>query len=175
MQAWQPLSIQRCHGTVGSMRTILFVTALLLTLPARAMDWAIYENPRFGYEIEVPASFAWEDEPANGDGRSFRDGASKLAVWGGNILEGGFEDAVEAAKSYAAEDGWTLTYEATTPGWASFSGLNGNNRVLYQRMVPLCDETQYAAFQFIYSTRDMAALDPVVDGLVRTLKPITDC
>ena len=67
-------------------------------------------------------------------------------------------------------DGWAVTYEATTPSWASFSGMQGK-RVLYQRMIALCDGS-YAAFRLEYSTVDMAKMDPVVERLVRTLKAV---
>jgi hypothetical protein len=150
------------------MRALLFVILALLAGPAPAEDWGSYQNGRFGYLIDVPPGFTWGKEADNGDGRSFRDGATKLAVWGGNIVEDSFESAAYAAVGYAGGDGWTITYEAVTPSWASFSGTQGK-RVLYQRMIALCDG-QYAAFRLEYSAVDLARLDPVVNRLVQTLE-----
>jgi len=153
------------------MRALICLVILALATPVLATGWESYGNARFGYTIEVPPGFAWGKEAENGDGRSFREGASKLLVWGGNIAEGDFESAVAAAREYLAGDGWTITYEAVTPSWASLSGTQGQ-RILHQRMIALCDG-QYAAFRLEYSAVDSSELDPVVNRLVQTLK--ADC
>jgi hypothetical protein len=156
------------RGIVALMRAILFLIIALVAAPAVAEDWTQYSNPRFGYSIDVPASFATVRDSDNGDGRSYRDGATRLAVWGGNIVDDSFESAAFAASGLAAGEGWGITYEAVTPSWASFSGTQGQ-RVLYQRMVVLCGG-QYAAFRLEYSAVDMARLDSVVSRLVQSLK-----
>ncbi len=150
------------------MRALTFLLLIALAAPALAADWEAYGNARFGYSIEVPPGFEWGKEADNGDGRSFRSGATKLLVWGGNITEDSFESAVAAAKAFAIGDGWGITYEAVTPNWASFSGTQGK-RVLYQRMIALCD-MQYAAFRLEYSAVDIGTLESVVERLVQTLK-----
>ncbi|MBN9310594.1 hypothetical protein [Devosia sp.] len=154
---------------VLAMRALLALLLVLVLTPALADDWRRYDNARFGYSIEVPPGFAVGREADNGDGREFRDGATKLAAWGGTIFEDSFEAAVAAAMASAEGDGWTLTYRSVTPSWASFSGMQGK-RVLYQRMVAGCDG-QYAAFRLQYSAADITRLDPVVNRLVRSLKP----
>lgn len=151
------------------MRALLFSILIALASPALAEEWRSYENARFGYAIDVPPGFEWGREADNGDGRSFRDGATKLAVWGGDIVEGDFEQAVAAARGFASAEGWSISYEATTPSWASYSGSQAK-RILYQRMIALCDG-QYAAFRLEYSTIDIGKLEPVVERLVQTLKP----
>lgn len=150
------------------MRALICFMLIALTAPALAADWEAYGNARFGYTIEVPPGFEWGKEADNGDGRSFRNGATKLLVWGGNITEDSFESAADAAKEFAIGDGWGITYEAVTPSWASYSGTQGQ-RVLYQRMISLCD-MQYAAFRLEYSAVDIGRLEPVVERLVQTLK-----
>lgn len=149
------------------MRVLIFLVLTALAAPALAASWEAYGNARFGYSIEVPPGFDWGKEADNGDGRAFRDGATKLFVWGGNIIEDSFEDAVAAAQALSGDDGWTITYEAVTPSWASFSGTQGM-RILYQRMIRLCD-AQYAAFRLEYSAVDIGKLEPVVNRLVQTL------
>lgn len=150
------------------MRFVLLAIVLLFATPVLSDDIRSYENGRFGYSVDVPASFVVVRDSDNGDGRTYRDGATKLAIWGGNIVEDSFESAAYAASGFAADDGWVITYEAVTPSWASFSGTLGQ-RVLYQRMIALCDG-QYAAFRLEYSAAAMAKLDPMVNGLVRSLK-----
>src|SRR5690606_4065310 len=106
-----------------------------------------YENARFGYALDVPPGFAGEGEAINGDGQVFRSSrGALLRVYGGNALEGTFEDAVNEAMAFAQQDGWGLSYERVTPSWASFSGTR-NSRILYARAIALCDGTQFASFE----------------------------
>lgn len=157
----------------AAMRVLILLILTALAAPALAAGWEVYGNARFGYSIEVPPGFDWGKEADNGDGRSFRDGATKLFVWGGNITEDSFEGAVATAQAFSSGDGWTITYEAVTPSWASFSGTQGK-RILYQRMMRLCD-AQYAAFRLEHSAADIGKLEPVVSRLVQTLKPAAGC
>ena len=152
------------------MRYILLILALLTT-PAFAQGWERYDNARFAYAIDIPPGFVGDGESDNGDGQSFYDatGAKGLLVWGGSLM-GDFEGEVVSAIEYAqAENGWNITYEAITPRWASFSGIEGS-RMLQQRMILLCDGSNYAAFRAEYSVTDSAEMEPVIDKLVQTLK-----
>ncbi|MDB5542627.1 MAG: hypothetical protein JWQ89_4354 [Devosia sp.] len=150
------------------MRRLFLLIFALLTAPALAEDWGSYENARFGYMIDVPPGFSWGKEADNGDGRSFRSGATRLSVWGGNIVEPSFEGQVEAAMGLSAADGWAITYHAVTPSWAGYSGSQAK-RILYQRMIALCDGA-YAAFRLEYSAVEIGKLELVVDRLVKSLK-----
>ncbi|WP_052726372.1 hypothetical protein [Devosia epidermidihirudinis] len=153
------------------MRIVLALVLALFATPGFAQGWEPYGNARFGYIIDVPPGFVGSGESDNGDGQSFYNakGAQGLLVWGGNLLED-FDTAVTSAMDYAvAENGYNVTYQATTPRWASFSGLNGS-RILYQRMILLCDGTSYAAFRVEYSTINAADMKPVVEQLVTSLR-----
>lgn len=152
----------------------LIIPALLfvvLVSSAFAAEWSRYENARFGFAIDIPPNFIGEGEAANGDGEAFRaaDGSQLLRVYGGNIVEGSFEAAVNAAMGYAAEAGWSLSYERVTPSWASYSGTR-NGQILYARAIPLCDGQQFAAFELEYPEADLRAMNPVVERLVGTLR-----
>lgn len=155
-------------GNLAAMRALICLLTIVLAIPVLANDWGQYDNARFGYTVDVPPGFEWGKEADNGDGRAFRSGATKFLVWGGNITEDNFESAVAAAKGFAEADGWGISYEATTPRWASFSGAQGK-RILYQRMIALCDDA-YAAFRLEYSAVDLGTMEPVVEHLVRSLK-----
>jgi hypothetical protein len=152
------------------MRTLLFVLLALFATPALAQGWDHYENGRLGYGIDIPPGFSGNGESDNGDGQSFysEDGGKVLLVWGGNLM-GPFESEVASTIYSAGESGWNIAYEAVTPRWASFSGVKGS-RILYQRMVMLCDGTSYAAFRAEYSAADAGEMDAVIEKLVLTLK-----
>ena len=150
------------------MRLILALLLLMVT-PAVAAEWGRYENARFGYSIDVPPGFVAQPEADNGDGRVFRTPTASLTVFGSNIVEADFEAAVRQRQAYAADDGWAITYQATTPDKASYSGKNGAH-ILYARMIVLCGGTQFAMFELEYFAADLQKFDPVVSRLVPSLK-----
>ena len=93
---------------------------------------------------------------------------AKLSIYGSLIVEGDFESTVRQAIEWNKDDGWAITYEASTPSWASWSGKKGS-RVLYVRAIRMCDGGIYGAFELEYSEADLRAYDPVVDRLVGSL------
>ena len=152
------------------MRTILLILFVLFTTPAFAQGWDSYDNARFGYSIDIPPDFSGQGESDNGDGQAFAANGRPidLLVWGGEALEG-FESEVTQRMAWDADEAWNVTYQATTPRWASWSAIKGF-RILYQRMVLLCDGSSYAAFRAEYSVTDSAEMDPVVERMVRSLR-----
>jgi hypothetical protein len=151
------------------MRILLVTILALFTAPAFAQGWDHYDNGRFGYGVDIPPGFAAAGESDNGDGQVFiADGKPiDLLVWGGNLLEG-FEAEVAQRMSWDADEAWNVTYQAVTPRWASWSAIMGF-RILYQRMVLLCDDS-YAAFRAEYSVTDSADMDAVIERLVQSLR-----
>ena len=146
------------------MRFVLaLLTALVLAAPAQAADR--YDNARFGYSISVPDGFVAQGESGNGDGQRFElpGRVTSLAVWGGYLED--FEDEVAERMGFDGAEGWSITYQATSPKWASWSGAKGG-RILYQRMILLCDGTGYAAFRMEYGQVDRPSMDRVVERLV---------
>jgi hypothetical protein len=143
------------------------VLLLLVPLPALAAGQH-YVNARYGYAIDVPQGFVGQGESDNGDGQVFKAPTATLTVYGGNVTEGDFEAEVRARQGYSTADGWTVTYQVSTPRYASWSGTHGA-RILYGRMIPLCQGTQFAAFELQYSKVDLQKFNPIVDGLVAAL------
>lgn len=153
------------------MRFLLALLALFFVAPAfAATDWETYENTRFGYEVAVPPDFIGEGESQSGDGQVFRaaTGTAALHVWGGHIVEGSFEAAMQAAMDYAGEDGWRLQDQRVTPSWASYSGTR-NGIVLHAHTIALCAGTQFAAFALEYPERELRRMETVVERLVASL------
>ena len=148
------------------MRILLALfAALLLAAPALAQGWERYDNTRFGYSIAVPENFVGGGESANGDGQRFElpGRVTSLLVWGGYLED--FEGEVAARMEGDGAEGWSITYQATSPKWASWSGAKGG-KVLYQRMILLCDGASYAAFRMEYGQVDRPSMDRVVERLV---------
>ena len=153
------------------MRPFLLAALLLLFFgPALAQDWERYENARFGYAIDIPADFGGEGESQSGDGQVFRSetGTASLHVWGGHVLEGKFEDAMQAAIDYASEDGWRLGEQVVTPSWASYSGTR-NGLMLHAHVIALCGGSQFAAFALEYPERQLREMDGVAERLTASL------
>jgi hypothetical protein len=151
----------------------LVVALLMLGSPALAAEWGHYENARFGYAIDIPPGFEGQGEVDNGDGQVFSTPTAELRVYGGYILEGDFEDEIQALQQTAVEAGWTITYQATTPRWASYSGTQGS-RIFYARAIALCDGA-VAEFSLTYGKVDLEAFNPIVERLVRSLTPTGTC
>jgi hypothetical protein len=151
------------------VRLILALLVMLLPPQAIAASWGHYTNARFGYAVDVPPGFVGQGESDNSDGQVFKTPTAALTVYGANILDGGFEDEVKQRQHWATNDGWAITYQVTTPSVASYSGKQGA-RILYVRMIPLCDGSQFAAFELEYSRVDLQKFDAVVTRLVQSLK-----
>jgi hypothetical protein len=156
------------------MRWMIAVMVALSATSAFAGGWGSYVNARFGYETAVPPGFACAPESDNGDGRACRsqDGKAKLTVWGGYVNvtdDSGFAGEVGRALAGDKARGWTMTYQASTPGWASYSGTRGQS-VLYVRMIGGCKDTQFASFAFEYPATEINAMKPLVERLVKSLR-----
>lgn len=151
------------------MRTLLALVIALLATPVFAADWGHYVNERFGVEADVPPGFEPGSPPENGDGLGFSTPTAKLSIHGSLIIEGDFESQVAQLIQWDKDDGWAITYEASTPSWASWSGRRGS-RILYVRAIQICDGDAYGAFELEYSEADLQAFDPIVNRLVRSLK-----
>jgi hypothetical protein len=151
------------------MRIILTLIFALLALPAFAQSWDRYDNARFGYGVDIPPGFSIQGESDNGDGVTYAAAGrpTYLVIWGGH-LSSDFETETAQRMAWDADEAWNVTYQATTPRWASWSAIKGS-RILYQHMVQLCDATSYAAFRAEYSVTDTAVMDGAIERMVGSL------
>lgn len=150
------------------MRLAALVLAILLAAPALAQGWGHYANARFGYGIDVPPGFVGHGESDNGDGQGFSriEAEQTLLVWGG-MLPGSFEAAFAERLASEQGDGWSVTEQVQVPQWAWFAAQR-DHRLVYQRLIPLCDGASYAAFRIEHSIRDLNQVVPVLEGLARS-------
>lgn len=172
MAAWR-----RTSTTEATLRqAILLMAALGASSSAGAADdWTRYSNPRFGYSAAVPPGFTLQREADNGDGATFRseDGRSELSIYGTTVEDGEFAGAARKRVDWDRADGWTITYDKVTEGWASYSGTRSSD-ILYVRGIALCDGD--AAYFHLRFPRDaLKAFNGVIRRMVKSLRPATGC
>lgn len=155
------------------MQRFLLLFLLLLPAAALAAGWEPYANPRFGFAVDIPPGFAMVQEADNGDGRTYARGAATLAVWGHYLAEGDFKDEVAGRRETYRKDGWDLSYDRQTAGWASLSGTRGD-RILYHRVVRLCDDA-VSSFVLDYPAAMKAEISPLLGRLVKSLHAAEGC
>jgi len=155
------------------MRLLLILFFLVLSQPLFAWDipdWERYYNGRFDYSIGIPPGFHGRGESDNGDGQSFlaEDLTARLTVWGGHIInDGDFQQEVLWHIKMDMESGWNISYQAIRPQWVSYSGTKGY-RILYKRIILLCNGFSAATFHLEYDQGDKAKFDPIINELVQT-------
>lgn len=159
------------------MGLVGLLTLLVSANPAMAQYWTHYANARFGYETDIPPDYVGQGQSANGDGQVFflPGGLQSLTVWGGNFHEtsSGLEDEVKSQFDADVQKDLSISYQSSTPHWAVWSGTIGN-RVIYQRVILLCDRASYAAMRSEYERDDLNTMHEIIEGLVRSFKG-TDC
>ncbi|QRM54686.1 hypothetical protein [Sinorhizobium sp. BG8] len=157
------------------IRLIVYGLALFLAAASIAADRGRYVDPRFGFVIDIPSGYAVTQQADNGDGWNYRsaDGKVTLAVWAQHL--GGKSLRTEAAErlEWYKGDGWNVTYQRETDGWASYSGLKAGT-IFYYRAVALCDG---AAGYFVLEFPE--GLKPDMEKptlrLVRSFRPVGGC
>jgi len=152
------------------MRILIVFFLSLLSLPALAQQGEHYSNARFGFGMDIPYFFVVQGESHSQDGQQYaaKGKPINLMVWGGSV-DGDFESEAEEAMTYSRDGAWNVNYQAVTPRWANFSAVQGF-RMLYQRMVLLCDGKSYAAFRAEYSVTEASKMEDIIQGMVRSLK-----
>ncbi|UYN99505.1 MAG: hypothetical protein KIT02_16620 [Devosia sp.] len=159
-------------------RIIAHITAVCLfalaALPVQAQFWTSYTNARFGYALDIPPGYEGQGESDNGDGQLFYlpNRQHELRVWGGwsTVTADNFEGEVANRLSQDLIEGWLLSYQASTPQWATWSATRGRF-IMYQRMITLCDGDSYAAFRAVYPAQDLSDMHETIEGLVRSFVP----
>jgi hypothetical protein len=151
---------------------LAFIAMLALAAVAPlvlADEWNHYVNERFGVAADVPPGFTAGRPPVNGDGLGFSTPTAELRIYGGLLVDTDFEGQVNKEIGWRQDDGWAVTDQAVTPGWASYSGRRGN-RIFYVRAIRMCGGDIIGEFDFEYPAADVRKYDPVVERLVRSLR-----
>lgn len=153
----------------------LLVATLCATVgfgAAHAAQWDQAGMKSLGFVFDLPPEFAPTSQ--TNENATFFAGPSgaSLAVGGGPLDEGGFRATIRNNMDADRAEGWNITYERLTGGWASYSGIR-DGQIRYVRAIPLC-KNRIAVFVLDYSRAEKTAYDPVVVRMVRSLRS-TDC
>ena len=73
------------------MRAMILLTGLFLTpVAVKAADWKSFSNDRYGFSVDVPASFKASAPPDNNDGLTFNspDGRAEIRTYGHLLSDG---------------------------------------------------------------------------------------
>lgn len=140
-----------------------------------AASFQRYENDRFSYTIDVPSEFKTVLNPENGDGIGLHsaDGSAHLLIWGNNLTQGDFLMESDLRREYAIDKGFRFTYERRGATWASLSGSKGD-QIIYMRQILLCDAAM-GNFTLTYPAAQQKRFEPVINRMVKTLKPRKPC
>ncbi|TPI72542.1 hypothetical protein [Mesorhizobium sp. B2-8-9] len=151
------------------MRRIVLAFACILcsTALVQPKPWQHFGVKEFGFIFDVPPGFALSqrsDQGAafEGERRAF------LAVWGARLGKASFEAEIEHRMMQDEKDGWRLTYRRLTPKWASYSGIK-EGQIRYVRAIKVCAD-RAALFTINYSRDEKVPYDPVIVGMVRSLR-----
>lgn len=140
-------------------RTLLRITGLLVACfifgacaASAGEGWATYVNPRFGYSVEYPASFAGTGEPDDADGVWLASGNARLTLSGGFNVEG-----LDGAGMLASRSGEVAHIRPGSArsgdGWYSLvygddGGRDGVERLFHEYGV--VDGSRWASFVLAY-------------------------
>jgi hypothetical protein len=150
--------------------TIPFLFLALAPGISHTADGRPYGNARFGYWLDIPAGFSGIEESDNGDGgvSTSADGRAELRVWGGYMADDDFRAEMTERIGFDTGEGWKIVYEKRNSTRASWSGTKGA-RIFYERAIVAC-RSAAAYFRLEYDSSQKKVLDPVVAGLVKSLR-----
>lgn len=163
--------------TRRGFRRAAIAAILLAAGPAAADGWRPYANARFGYTVEVPASFKAGPVPENGDGSVFTSADyNEIVTVYGHLLTTDGDVAADAREAATSEqgDGFTLTYRAVTAGGYTLSGVSGSH-IVYLHAIPTCGGIASATVRITYRSVDKARLDALVAHIARSLRGSAAC
>lgn len=161
------------------MRAVLTLALLLaLAAPAYAqspLQWHVYQNPRYGYSIDVPDGPFTQRGSDNGDGLtlSTTDGG-EMRIYGGQNVHQLDPVALAGILSRSGEVK-QVTYRAGGRNWLVLSGYYpgaGDAKVIfYTKFMFNPDRSALSAFEISYPASQKLAYDRVVTRLEKSLTP----
>jgi hypothetical protein len=147
---------------------------VILASPATAQSWDQLHDEAFGYEVPIPIEYELSLRPEAGNSRLYHNPRGDiLAVWAGDVGDGGFRDAVLDRRRRDEVSGWNVTYERITSDWASYSGVQGE-QIRYLRAIRYCGD-RMAYFLIDYARSEKDRYDPIVTHMVRRMRATLDC
>jgi hypothetical protein len=162
------------------------VALLILALagqPARADDWRVYVNDRFGTRVEYPADVLIPIETSDdGDGKEVGDGQRFLSpdkkiratVYAGFNVDHISVDRLYAAAIYDVRKA-RITYRSRGPTWFVLSGFKKSNAYYYKVMFSKDYRTVHT-LEITYPATEKPTYDPLTlrmaDSLATSPNPV---
>ncbi len=174
-----PFSIRRLEaGPEFVIRVPRQGLAALPPVDAVALDeWSFYQDPEFGFTIEVPtgAMKQLSDAPR---GSRFRqvNGSGVLDVYGGANAARLAPDEISAELQQNPQIA-EVTYRASGDQWVVLSGYytrsdyEGDDLIFYAKFMFNEDRSHLSAFEISYPEGERETFDPIVERLEQTLSP----
>jgi hypothetical protein len=149
---------------------VLAATLALAPIPAQA--WETYENPTYGYAIDLPGAPFAVEERADGQGVSLIDiaGRGQIDVYGAQNTQNLSPREFEAALG-EAERIREVTYARRGNSWFVLSGYyhrEGDERddlIFYAKFMFSPDRSRLAGFEASYPQSDRARWDPIIETI----------
>ena len=156
-----------------NIRLGLFLACTVAFWPARAgeLQWKKYENARFGFVLQYPASLLGKPEAMNGGGREFHsaDGAFSVAAFAhffvpdsGDSFDQRWQEELETPEV-------TITYKKKATNWYVVSGIGKDGTEYYHKLYR--KGSNWAAFHITYSHAQNKKYDPWVEQIAQRFVP----
>jgi hypothetical protein len=153
------------------VRLLLAVCLLTLASPAFAQDWQRYEDPAFGYAVDLPAQFTLAEQSS--DHFLLKQGTTEIEVFALDVAPLGFDEAVNLAMRSTTEEGLAIVSRNLAPDWARYTAARGA-RQLAAGLVALCGK-RVAGYELRFMEADGAAVAAVVQRLDASLQRTGTC
>lgn len=137
--------------------------------PAPSIRWQRWQNPRYGFAIDLPDALVADPPPTNGDGRTLRspDGRMVVKVFGQHNAEG-LDLGRMQAKLKAGLSGAVFDYERIFPDNIVLSGIRGGEG-FYLRVYLSADGAIFTHLLILHPQQPSSAVSAMVTRLSKSL------
>ena len=163
------------------MRALVLVLVSCLApfaaLAAPPIEWQVYSNEKYGYEIELPLGmFTGSRDGDNGLTLLDNDGQGEIRVYGGvNAQELSLRE-LEATLS-GSDRVSEVTYARRGSSWFVLSGYSpaddedGEDLIFYAKLMFSPDRQLLSAFEARYPIADKRRYDAIIERMEDSLTP----
>lgn len=158
-----------CKSALAAMVTIV----LLAASAAKADDWLVYQNDRYGTTIDYPPIFKMQPPPDADDGRKFKsaDGADFTV----SASYAAIDFTLATYRDFIVkhlDPGSTITYETRGGNWFVISGTRGD-RIFYEKHLLSHKGEMNEDFVISYPAALKQTYDPIVARMAKSFRPGT--
>lgn len=146
---------------------LLLAFALISSSLAKAEEWDLYTNLRFGFSLDFPGNSTGTHPPGDRSGRKFVSASGKfvMEVEGGLLGAGSLE---RFWRNSLAHYGEAITYKVRKKDWFVVSGVR-NGEEFYNKVY--VRDGNWAGFQISYPHAENKLYDPYVVKIAKSFQP----